>query len=232
MLCTLEIVRDNIRNRDGKRVYYLQKGDQMTSEARDFLSREKIQILPAEQAKPQQYELLSGGVCTEKPEHMTHLHGSVLVPKTHPRIAFRGAVDTLEAQLLLAISMAEGSIRHTLEEILGYTRKLIRWDVLEEPVQETRLCGLTEEEIRSRSHRPQDYYGQPHFMPDGRESRLLLQVNLARCAARNAELRAVAAFTDRDGMPLRTDLLRAMNRLSSMLYLVMVELKAGESAGK
>lgn len=232
MLCTLQIVRDNIRNREGKRVYYLRKGDQITNEARDFLSREKIEILPAEQAKPQQYVLLSGGTCTRKPEHMTHLKDNVLVPKTHPRIAFRGAVDTLEAELLLALSQAEGSCRKQLEEILAYTRKLIYWDVMEEPVQQTLLCGMTEEEIRSRSHRPQDYYGQAHFMPVGTESRLLLQVNRARCAARHAELQAVAAFTDREGNPVRPDLLQALNRLSSMLYLVMVELKAGESTGK
>ena len=61
MLYSEEAVRANIRNRDGKRVFYLGKGDQLTSSARDFLSRERIEILPAEQAKPQRYRLLSGG---------------------------------------------------------------------------------------------------------------------------------------------------------------------------
>ena len=52
MLYTEENVRDNLRNRQGKRVFYLGKGDQLTSGARDFLRRERIEILPAEQAKP------------------------------------------------------------------------------------------------------------------------------------------------------------------------------------
>ena len=40
MLHTLEAVRENLRNRDGKRVFYLGKGDSLTSGARDFLLRE------------------------------------------------------------------------------------------------------------------------------------------------------------------------------------------------
>lgn len=31
---------------------------------------------------------------------MTHLHGNVLVPKTHPQIAFRGMLDSLEAKIM------------------------------------------------------------------------------------------------------------------------------------
>ena len=83
-------VRENIRNREGKRVFYLGKGDQLTSGARDYLTGQRIEILPAEQAKQERYALLGGGYLEEKPEHMTHLNAQVLVPKTHPRIAFRG----------------------------------------------------------------------------------------------------------------------------------------------
>ena len=72
MLYNKKTVQENIRNREGKRVFYLGKGDQLTSDARDYLSRERITILPAEQAKPQSYQLLGGGIVTEKPEHMTH----------------------------------------------------------------------------------------------------------------------------------------------------------------
>ena len=97
MLYDLEAVKANIRNRDGKRVFYLGSGHQLTSQARDYLTRERIEILPAKLAKPERYRLLSGGFTEEKPEHLTHLYGDVLVRKTHPRIAFRGAMDTLGA---------------------------------------------------------------------------------------------------------------------------------------
>ena len=50
MLYNEEAVRANIRNREGKRIFYLGKGDQLTSAARDYLSRERIEIRPGEQA--------------------------------------------------------------------------------------------------------------------------------------------------------------------------------------
>lgn len=220
MLYTKEAVRDNIRNRDGKRVFYLGKGDQLTSDARDFLTRERISILPASEARPDRYRLLSGGFMEGKPEHMTHLNGDTLVEKTHPRILFRGAVDTLEAELLLCAANAQGEIRKQLEEALQYTRTLLRNEVLDEPAKADTLGGMDEKALRERSHRPQDFYGQPHFMPAPTDSLLLLQVNRARCAARAAELRAVGAFPAG-----REDLLRAFNRLSSFLYLIMIQLK-------
>ena len=226
MLYSKQAARDNIRNRNGKRVFYLGKGDQLTSDARDFLHRERIEILPAQIAKPERYQLLNGGYLEEKPEHMTHLDAQVLVEKTHPRLRFRGAIDTLEAELLLCQADAPEAIYKQLGEVLALARNLIRWDVLEEPVGETKLCGLDQQALRNRSHRPQDYYGQPHIMPSATAQKLLLQVNRARCMARSAELAAVEAFTDQNGKVCREDILRALNRMSSMLYLIMVQLKA------
>lgn len=224
MLLSEKEVRENIRNRNGKRVFYLSKKDQLTSSARDFLSRERIEILPAEQAKPERYRLLRGGYLEEKPEHMTHLNGEFLVPKTHPRILFRGKLDTLEAELILC-QQAAAHLAAPVGEILALARMLIRCDVLEEPVPEGKLCGLTEGEIRKRSHVPQDYYGQPHFMPGAEDGAVIARLNRARCAAREAELAAVAAFSDREGNPTRVDILRALNRMSSMLYLLMIQEK-------
>lgn len=218
-------VRENIRNRDGKRVFYLKTGDQLTSTARDWLSRERIAILPAEQAKQGEYRLLNGGCLAEKPEHMTHLNGEILVSKTHPRIRFRGKLDTLEAELILC-QLADGALVTTVGEVLALTRQVIRCDVLEEPMKEEKLWGLTESELRKRSHFPQEYYGQPHFAPSVEDGKVVASLNRARCAAREAELAAVEAFSDKDGNPTRLDILRAMNRISSALYLLMVQEKA------
>lgn len=225
MLYTETAVKAGIRNREGKRVFYLGKGDQLTPGARDYLSRERIAILPAEEAKKEEWKLLSGGVIREKPEHMTHLNGEILVPKTHPRIAFRGAMDTLEAEILLCQQEIPGR-RKELGEILALSRMLIRCEVLSEPVPEGKLCGLTEAEQRSHSHRPQDFYGQPHFTPEYADGPEILYLNRARCAARAAELTAAAAFSDADGNPTRVDILRALNRMSSMLYILMIRQKA------
>ena len=227
MLYTEETVRHNLRNRDGKRVFYLGKGDTLTPGARDWLSRERVEILSAETAKPEHYRLLNGAVLSEKPEHMTHLSGNILMLKTHPRIRFRGAMDTLEAELLWCGLHADGKLRSDLEEILELARRLIRCEVMDEPVPEGKLCGLTREQLRSHSHRPQDYYAQPHFMPEVTDGERILRLNRCRCVARSAELAAAAAFTDENGNVLRTDILQALNRMSSMLYILMIKEKGG-----
>ena len=224
MLYTEQNVRDNIRNREGKRVFFLGKGDTLTPGARDYLSRERISILPGEAAKIETYKLLGGGFLTQKPEHMTHLQGDVLVEKSHPRIGFRGAVDTLEAEIMLC-QLNCGKFPRELGEILALARRLIACDVLNEPVPEEKLCGLTEAEIRHHSHFPQEHYGQPHFMPEHTDGAAVLWLNRARCAARAAELMAVRAFVDGEGIPFREDILKAMNRLSSMLYILMIRAK-------
>lgn len=226
MLYTEQQVKANIRNRDGKRVFYLGRGDQLTPGARDWLSRERIEILPAEQARPERFKLLSGGFSEEKPEHLTHLNGDTLVHKTHPRIAFRGAMDTLEAELMLCQLILREPMKKQLQEVLDFARYLLRCDVLEEKVERETLCGLDAQQLRSHSHRPQEYYGQPHFMPEVTDGEEILRLNRCRCAAREAELKAVAAFTDREGNPTRIDLLRAMNRLSSMIYILMIKQKS------
>ena len=228
MLYTEENVQANIRNREGKRVFYLGKGDTLTPGARDWLSRERIAILPADAAKPLEYRLLNGAVLTEKPEQMTHLNGDVLVLKTHPRIRFRGKMDSLEAELLLCGLRCQGQLRKDIEEILALARMLIRCEVMDEPVPEGKLCCLTEDQQRSHSHRPQDYYGQAHFMPDFADGEVILSLNRCRCAARAAELAAAAAFTDENGNAERVDILRALNRMSSMIYILMIREKAGK----
>ena len=224
MLYTEQQVKANIRNREGKRVFFLGKGDQLTPGAKDWLSRERIEVRSADQAKIETYRLLGGGYVTEKPEHMTHLHSDVLVSKTHPRIAFRGAIDALEAEIVLCQLTAE-TMRKELGEVLALARLLIRCEVLNEPVPEEKLCGLTQDEIRKRSHFPQEFYGQPHFMPEHTDGAAILHINKCRCIARQAELAAVRAFVDDEGNVARADILKALNRMSSMLYILMIRLK-------
>lgn len=224
MLYTQENVRANIRNRDGKRVFYLDQADTLTPSARDYLRAEGIAILPAQQARPAEYVTENGAVFREKPEHYTHLRSNILVPKTHPVIAFRGAMDTLQAQLLLAQAAAPRAMQSKIGQILSFARNILRWEVLQEPVQMGTLLGLTSEELRAHSHYPQKYYGIPHFMPECSDGESILRLNLARCAARNAELAAAHAFGSE-----RADLLQALNRMSSAIYILMIQQKAALS---
>ena len=228
MLYTQEQVKANIRNREGKRVFFLGKEDRLTPGARDWLSRERIEIRPAEAAKVDTYRLLGGGFMKEKPEHMTHLNGDVLVSKTHPRIAWRGKMDLLEAELVLC-QLKVKEMEAQLGQILVLCRMLIRCEVLEEALPQGKLCGLTQEEIRRHSHFPQDFYGQPHFMPEHTDGSAVVWLNRCRCVARQAELAAVKAFVDENGVAHREDILRALNRVSSMLYILMIRQKKDET---
>lgn len=230
-LYTEEAVRACIRNRDGRRVFYLGPEDKLTEAARDYLRDQKIPILPASEAKPAGFRTLFGAELKEKPEHMTHLNSNVLVFKNHPRIRFRGMIDTLEAELLLAQRQAkdEGytALIPEIGEILDFVRSIIRCDVLGEPLAPVKLCGLTEKALREQSHDPAKYYNQPHFMPDYTLPLTLLSLNKVRTAVRTAELSCYDAFRDTEGLPTREDLILGLNRLSSLVWILMIRLKAG-----
>ena len=143
MLYSEQNVRHNIRNRNGRRVFYLGAGDQLTPSARDWLRQQRIEILPAAEAKPEHYVLENGAFFREKPEDYTHLRGNILVPKTHPVIVLRGAMDTLQAELLLS-QLAAPELQRELGEILSLARQILSREVMEEPLEEATLCGLTE----------------------------------------------------------------------------------------
>lgn len=216
---TAQAARANVRVRDGKRVFYLAEGDVLTPSARDWLKADGVEIVPASLAKPKFYRTLEGRRLKEKPETMTHLKPDVLVPKEHPRIVFRGLLDALQAEILLCGAQAEGQLKTDLSEILAVAREIMRCDVLDEPWVEKPICGLTAEELRARSHFPQKYYDQPHFMPDFADSLLLLHLNRLRTMVRQTELAACRAFSQ------RTDLIQALNRMSSLVWILMIKLR-------
>lgn len=217
MLYTLENVRDNLRTRGGERVFFLGEGDTLTSAARDYLNRERIPIRPAAQAKIERFRGLDGAWYDEKPEHMTQLTGEVLVPKTHPRILFRGKLDSLESRLLL-LALEEPRWKAECLELLDYVRDILKCEVLDTPLQDRRLLGRTQEELRSHSQNPQKYLGTPHFMPEPRHGITVARLNLLRTQVRETELAAAAAFPGQ-----RQDLIRGLNRLSSAVYILMLE---------
>lgn len=227
MLYTEQNVRAGLRVRDGKRVFYLDKGDQLTASARDWLRSERVEIIPHAQTAPKEYKTLFGAVLTQKPEHMTHLHDNVLVFKDHPRIAFRGMIDTLEAEILLC-QLHIPKLQAQLQELLDFVRSLIRCDVLGEPVGEMRLCGMNEAEMRERSHNPQKFFDQPHFMPDRKDSAAILYLNRLRTIVRKTELAAYRAFKTPDGGVEREDMIRALNRLSSLIWIWMIQEKGND----
>lgn len=223
---TAQAVRANVRVRDGKRVFYLAKGDILTPSARDWLASDGVEILPAAMAKPSVYRTPEGEKLTEKPEEMTHLKADVLVPKDHPRIVFRGLLDTLQAEILLCGKEAVGELKRNLAELLSVTRNIMRCDVTDEPWKEDTICGFTPQTLREHSHFPQKYYDQPHFMPDFEDAPMLLRLNRLRAMIRQTEIAGCRAF------PERNDLIQVLNRLSSLVWIWMIRMKKEQSHGE
>ena len=67
MLYTEQNVKDNIRNREGKRVFFLGKEDRLTPGARDWLAKERIPVLSSGEARREEQAVLGGGFVREKP---------------------------------------------------------------------------------------------------------------------------------------------------------------------
>ena len=213
------------------------RGDVLTPSARSFLREHRVEVVypqGKEEAAPgaARYQTAFGVSLEEKPEHMTHLRGNILVFKDHPRIAFRGMIDLLaQSDLSLQqVCVREGvpALAEELEEVLDFVRRFIRFDVLSEPVGEVRLCGMTPEELRERSHYPEKYYGQGHFLIHYTDSLAILAVNKVRAVVRQTELAAYRAFRDENGGVARGDIILGLNRLSSLLWIMMIKLKAGK----
>ena len=217
MLWCLENVRDNIRTRQGRRVFFLGEGDTLTSSARDYLTEERIPIVPAAQAKITRYRGLDGCYYEEKPEHMTQLTGEMLVPKTHPRIRFRGSLDSLESRILL-LALEEPELQAQCGELLDFVRQILKCEVLEEPFRVDRLLGMTLDQVRTYSQLPQQYLGIPHFMPGPRHGLRVARLNGLRTQVRQTELEAAQAFPEG-----REDIIRGLNRLSSAVYILMLK---------
>ena len=170
--------------------------------------------------------MITGAKAAEhKPEHLTHLYGSKLVCKSHPRIELRGKLDSLQAKIietqLIACKHGKGQFAEQLNELLEFVRRILACEVKKIPFEFQLLIGLTQEELRAKSHNPQKYFGIGHIMPSYRMGEFVAALNALRAYAREAELCAVRAFGEQ-----KTDIVRALNRLSSGIYIIMCRVLA------
>ena len=232
--------------------YALEEGCRLTPAAAQYLSERKIAVtgpgataansgahrLPA-QGKPVSLTETPAAPATYtasdfqgvKPEYMTHIAGDILVLKNHPRILFRGKLDTFEALLINGIidveSLGHQELGRDLREILEYVRQMLRAEVKEEALAAIGFHGWPPEEIRDRSHYPQKYYGINHILPGPSQGMITGKLNYLRTQARELELAGIQAFCQRADQPEREDILQGLNRLSSLIYIMMIQLISG-----
>jgi len=162
---------------------------------------------------------------------MTHLRGNILVPKNSPRIAFRGKLDSLEAKIMetqiIACDENYPAITADLEELYGFARSILGAEVNDAPLEPICLLGMDSEELRRVSHNVQSELGIPHLIPSYKMGRLCVALNLLRTAVRETEIAAVMAFCHGSNCE-RPDIIKALNRLSSCIYIVYSRKLAGQ----
>lgn len=218
-------------------IFYLHEGQILTPAGAQFLSDRQVKVLKGEgtavenSVSVQRYVAVADGTTyAVKPEHLTQLIGNQLIPKDHPRIVFRGWLDRLQAEILLLQKQAANlSLSQNLGELLGRVRAILRAEVLDEPVEPCDFFGFNETEIRDRSHHPQKYFGLEHLEVSAAMDSIVLSLNRLRTLVRSAELSAVTAFSG-TGDVERNDIVQALNRLSSVIYVMMLK-EAQEKEG-
>ena len=177
------------------------------------------------------YSTVFGGVLTNKPEHMTHLRGNTLVFKDHPVIKYRGALDYLESKIICTQVIADKkgykSLVNDLEEIVGLVRTLIRVQITGEELGDYKIIGLTAAEMREHSHHSTKYYGVSHFLPSYKQGEIVAKLNALRTLARKTELVAYDAFKDENKNVSRNDIIEALNRMSSVFWIMMCKFIKG-----
>ena len=216
------------------------RGSVLTPSARDFLRGNGICVKiegeglldidqqPLCTAKP---HFSAPSASAGKPEHMTHLHGGQLVSKVHPVIAWRGQMDEFDCAIVESqvqmVHYGHDELASQLEEILRFAQRIMAAEVKEEPFDFDRLLNWTPEQIRDMSHYPDRYFGVSHSKMSYLDGPVVARLNILRAKVREVELYANRAFTDKNGNCSRTDIVQALNRLSSLLYILACKIRSG-----
>lgn len=166
----------------------------------------------------------------EKPEYMTHLSGKKLVAKTDPVIRLRGELDSFISQLvetqLWFIGKGCTGMAEKLEEVVVFCRGLMQAEVLEKEFEFPLVFGFDKEQLREVSHNPMKYFGVKHSFVSKKHGMSVAKLHVLRAKSREVELAAVNAFMREDGTCGREDIVSALNRLSSIIYILVCLEKA------
>lgn len=237
-LLTEEDVR-RMSNQGTRGPVVVNRDQMLTPGARDYLREHRVEVVyPQGEAAgegapsaPAKYRTLFGAALNEKPEHMTHLKGNVLVFKDHPRIAFRGWIDALEAEILLTQQAAAGRAMGPWPgswrrfwalsgAISASTCWTSRWGPSSCAAIRRSSSGSTPTIRRSTSASPTFWPAIPTAPPCWRSTSCALWCG-------RPSWPPTPAFRDADGNVTRGDMILGLNRLSSLMWIFMIKLKAG-----
>lgn len=158
----------------------------------------------------------------KKPDTMTHLNAHTLVSKSDPRLAFRAKLDSCIATAVWLQIEVSSNPQQWLSDIRSVLGNIMRADALNEPLNDFMIGGLDEKALHKVSHNPLKYLGHDHIVPSVEHGRDACLLNLLRTQVREAEITAASIFISRDLVVSRPDIMQALNRLSSAIYVLMI----------
>ncbi len=188
----------------------------------DEQTPQPVHVLTSSDHPPQACCELCHQPVGKKPDTLTHLTADTLVAKNDPRLAFRAVLDsTIALTVWLQIELAE-PWQPWLTDIRSRLGNIMRADALEEPLAAQSIAGFSEAQLHRLSHQPLRYLGHDHLVPEARHGRDVALLNLLRGKVREAEVTAAQVFITPQFAVQRADILQALNRLSSAVYVMMI----------
>jgi ethanolamine utilization cobalamin adenosyltransferase len=125
---------------------------------------------------------------------------------------------------LLAREQGRGEAAQALGEGYGLAQRILGAEVKGEPLGPFTLMGMDSAALRAQSHNPKGFAGlDGHPAPCIGMGGLCLALNFLRTQVRETELAAAQAFVPQNGPVERPDLLEALNRMSSAVYLLFLK---------
>jgi ethanolamine utilization cobalamin adenosyltransferase len=217
-------VREYFKKNDSK-ILEVSINDIVTPQAKEYLNDIKVKLLRRKKSEvnisngPNYQEPVKG-----KSENITHLYGNTLVSKDNEIIVFRGKIDSFQADILLVQNrmheLNDNENTKILGNILDFTRAIMQAEVKSVQFEGWKHLMFDSNEIRARSHNPNKYYGVKHILPNYKMGEKILLLNKLRSSVREVELLAVKALNN------KIDIIEALNRLSSFIYICMIQIYA------
>lgn len=236
-------------------------GTRFSPAAQDFLASQALEVHfedapsgaagisgPADWDKPRSFPVILTGpvpVCSEcgqplphKPEHMAQIDAGHFAPKTAARLVLRGRVDSLNAMVMLTAAEARRfqlpELGAALDTLAAYCREIMSAEYNLRPAASLVMLGKNENELHEISQWPGRHLGMAHIVPGPQDHEILHWLNVLRTQAREVEIVALTAFPPGglDSDKVGASIIKALNRLSSAVYVLELNFQAGKLSWK
>ncbi len=206
------------------------KNTEVKKESVEATSTPKQEVEKKEKPKRQYYDYITGGVYEKKPEYMTQIFGDHLVVKNHKRIVLRGKFDSLQAEIIRYWKKYEKNkkLEADFAQAYRFVRDLFISEMIDSEFVDRDVLGYDIDTLKEITHNTHKYYKTGHLFEINVDyDETVIDINCLRAMSRQLEVAAVDAFY-KEGKTERVDMLKALNRLSSIFYLMMLKANNGD----